>query len=205
MIVINYYGGPSAGKSLMSMDTTAALKRRGIRAELIPEAAKLPAFRQDRAYLSDQISLFAAQNNWLVMCERGGVAVAVVDSPLLLSILYRPAAYYDGFDHLVRSVNASYTNHDYILKRSTDIAYEPVGRVHSESEALDLDGQIRALLAADGIRHREIDTSLRSVDLVVSRVEEALAIETPTARATRAHAPTPLKNGSDYGRAGARP
>ena len=174
MLIINFFAGPGAGKSLMAMETAGALKRRGLRAEPIPEAAKLAALRKDTVTLSDQLLIFASQNHWLEMCRRAGVQVAVVDSPLLLSLVYRPKPYYPSFDALVRSIDRSYPSLDYLIERAAHYRFDPIGRVHTEHEARDLDHRIRALLQEESRSFTPLSSHHDSVELIVRQVTATL-------------------------------
>lgn len=86
-IVINLFGEPGAGKSTAAMDITARLKRKGINAEYISEFAKDKVYENNGEVFKHQEYLFGKQS-FKMGRVRNKVQAMVVDSPLLLSIIY---------------------------------------------------------------------------------------------------------------------
>jgi len=174
MIVINLYSGPCAGKSTLAADIFTKLKRAGVQAEIPPEVAKIRAQRGDTGFLEDQLAVFAETHHQLSMTARSGAQVAVLDSPLLLSLVYAPKSYFGSFPSLVRDVYDRYENIDYFLMRSRAHAYSSVGRVHSENQAQGLDADIVRVLSEQRLGFRYIDSSEVSAQAVVTDVLKAL-------------------------------
>lgn len=170
MLVVNLYAGPCVGKSLMSADIFARLKRAGVMAENPPEVAKIRAQRGDHAFLEDQLAVFAENQHQLSMAARSGAEVAVSDSPLMLSLVYAPRPYLDCFPVLVQEVDARYESLNYVIRRDHRHGYSMVGRVHTEAEAKSVDTDICRMLDAYGREYRFIDSSEASADAVVRDV-----------------------------------
>lgn len=171
MLIVNLYAGPSTGKSLMSSDVLAKLKRMGVKAEAPPEPAKQPAQRGDVVALRDQLSLFARVNHQIEIAELSGAEVVVLDSPILLSLVYRPVTYYRHFDDLVREADARWETQDYFLDRSNSGQFCGVGRVHDERESHRKDREIRAMLLKESRTFRVVDTSEESARLIATLAE----------------------------------
>lgn len=168
MIVINLYSGPCAGKSTLAADIFAKLKRAGVQAEIPPEVAKIRAQRGDFGFLQDQLAVFAETHHQLSMTARSGAEVAILDSPLLLSLIYAPKPYLASFPALVRDVYDQYQNLDFFIRRSSAHAYSTVGRIHDERQAQQIDSDILGLLSQHRIRHQFIDSSESSAQSVVA-------------------------------------
>ena len=92
-IVVNLFGEPSAGKSTAAMDITARLKRNGINAEYVSEFAKDKLYEQNSEVFKHQEYIFGKQS-FKMGRVRDKVQVIVVDSPLVLSIIYNQNKYY---------------------------------------------------------------------------------------------------------------
>lgn len=145
MLVVNLYGGPGCGKTTGAAYIFARLKEQGIKAELVTEFAKDLTY-DGSAALGDQTYVFANQLHRLVRCMKGGVRVAVSDSPLLLSLLYRQEGplWGDAFAAYVQSANDCFDNLNVLVDRSK--LYMMYGRTESESEAKRIDERVRTEL-----------------------------------------------------------
>lgn len=177
MIVINLYSGPCAGKSTLAADIFSKLKRAGVQAEIPPEVAKIRAQRGDIGFLNDQLAVFAETHHQLAMTAKSGAQVAVLDSPLLLSLIYAPKPYLFHFPHLVRDVYDQYENLNFVLQRSNTHPYSEVGRVHSEQQAHSIDNEIISLLRECDVQFDPINSSEDSARHVVGIVLNRLQSE----------------------------
>ena len=84
--VINFYGGPSAGKSTMAAQLFGIMKANRFNVEYVPEFAKDLTWKQSKC-LDDQLYVFAVQHHALYTLL-GQVDYIITDSPLLLSLHY---------------------------------------------------------------------------------------------------------------------
>ena len=139
-IVVNLFGEPSAGKSTAAMDITARLKRKGINAEYVSEFAKDKVYEQNSEVFKHQEYIFGKQS-FKMGRVRDKVQVIVVDSPLILSIIYNQNEYLgEVFEQVVMDTFNSYNNKNYLLVRNHD--YEVSGRFQNESEANEVREQL---------------------------------------------------------------
>lgn len=146
MKVINLYGGPGSGKSTGAAYVFARLKMAGVNCELVNEFAKQLVWEDRQKAFTDQFYIFAKQHHRLHIIN-GEVDVAIVDSPLLLNILYGrvnnncPECFYE----LVRHANSKFDNLNFFIDRVK--SYNPVGRQQGEAEANILAIQLERMLA----------------------------------------------------------
>ena len=143
-LVVNLYGGPGCGKSTGAAHIFSELKKKGVNAELITEFAKDKTWEKNSVALNCQEYVFGKQSFRLQRC-RDDVDVIVTDSPLPLTIIYnKNPALGQPFEQVVLSVFNTYNNINYLLKRVKP--YNPKGRKQTESESIEIDGEVLNLL-----------------------------------------------------------
>ena len=146
--VINIFGGPGAGKSTTASGLFYEMKKHWIGAEYVQEFAKELVWSDSAHMLSEQNYIFAEQEHRLNRL-RGKVAVAVADSPLLLSSFYAPPAYPKSFHQSVFDFFHTYDNLNVFVNRTHE--YALAGRIQDEADADLLSSKMKAYLAANGI------------------------------------------------------
>ena len=135
-IVINLFGEPSAGKSTAAMDITSRLKSKGINAEYVSEFAKDKVYENNGEVFKHQEYLFGKQS-FKMGRVRDKVQVMVVDSPLILCIIYNNDYILgEDFNKTVLNVFNSYENRNYLLTRKH--SYENEGRFQNISKLQEL-------------------------------------------------------------------
>jgi hypothetical protein len=144
MLVVNLFAGPGAGKSTGAAYIFSRLKMAGVNCELVTEFAKNLVWNERMREFQDQNYIFAKQNHKLFALE-GKVDVAIVDSPLLLNLIYGeknhcPQCFYD----LVWHTHYQYRNLNVFVERIKP--YVPVGRIQDANEARKIDGRILSIL-----------------------------------------------------------
>lgn len=149
--VINFFGGPGAGKSTMSTLTFAELKLKGYNSELIQEYAKDATWeKRGHKVFAAQDYIFAKQHFRLSRVAEE-VDFVVTDAPLLLSLAYIPPEF--GIPSLRQVIIEAYNQYDNLnlfVLRSKD--YNPSGRNQTEDQAKELDNRImRELIDVGGI------------------------------------------------------
>ena len=145
MLVVNIYGEPSAGKSTMAADVFASLKMMHVNCELVTEFAKDLVWDGNTKGMQNQAYLFGNQYYRLTRIE-DSVDVAVVDSPLLLNIIYNHDKRLQWhFNEMVAYVDAQFDTLNVLLKCKNS-SYESVGRVHSQDESIQIAKDIEFLL-----------------------------------------------------------
>lgn len=154
MMVINFFGAPSSGKSTTSAGLFSYMKLRQINVELVTEVAKDLVWEQRKQCLLDQMYVLGLQNHRLERL-RDKVDWAIVDSPLLLSLIYQPEGYYVNFKPLVIELFNSYDNVNIFLNRVKP--YSEVGRTQTEKESDAIGMDIKNKLREFGIPFHEVD------------------------------------------------
>lgn len=142
MIVVNLFGGPGCGKSTGAAYVFSRLKEAGVNVELVTEFAKDLTWDKSDA-LNDQLYVFANQFHRLYRCKRSGVDVAVTDSPLLLSNLYRDKHspfFAEPFTDYVEYCASVFDNINCFIRRVKP--YNPCGRQQDEESARALDAKL---------------------------------------------------------------
>ncbi len=171
-IVINLFGEPGAGKSTAAMDITARLKRKGINAEYISEFAKDKVYENNGEVFKHQEYLFGKQS-FKMGRVRNKVQAMVVDSPLLLSIIYNnDKTLGHDFEETVWNIFNSYDNRNYLLTRKH--TYEDEGRFQNEEEALEVRKQIIKSLDTMNITYKLATSSELDCEVIANKIAEEL-------------------------------
>lgn len=169
-IVINLFGEPGAGKSTAAMDITARLKRKGINAEYVSEFAKDKLYENTGEIFKHQEYLFGKQS-FKIGRVRDKVQVVVVDSPLILSIVYNNnKTLGEDFNKTVLNVFDSYNNRNYLLTRKH--TYEDEGRFQNEKEALEVRKRIINILDNLGITYQFSTSSEIDCENISNKIAE---------------------------------
>jgi hypothetical protein len=100
------------------------------------------------------------------------VDVIITDSPLLLSIIYKPDYIPNSFNRLVIDTFNSYNNLNYFIERSHE--FNPNGRVEKTlEEAIIKDNQIKKLLVNNNIEYESVLSEEEYIqDIVVDIVDK---------------------------------
>ena len=133
MNVINIYGGPGVGKSVLASELFATMKKVGYNVELVGEYAKDLVLENRYNILADQLYILAKQNIRLHRLQENGVEWAVTDGPVLNGIIYAINPPQSLIDSIMESYN-SYTNYNVLLKRNEYFSYHPSGRIQKTLE-----------------------------------------------------------------------
>lgn len=156
MQVINFFGGPGAGKSTAAAGLFYELKKRWFRAELVTEYAKELVWAGSSHLLSHQNFIFATQENRLARLS-GQVEVAISDSPLLLSAFYAPDNYQISFKQSVFDFFEAYANINIFVRRSHE--YSEAGRLQNQEDADKLSNAMEDFLMDNGVPYYAITAS----------------------------------------------
>lgn len=146
--VINFFGAPGAGKTTAALGLTYELKKRWVDAELIQEYAKDLVYADSSHLLSHQHAVFTEQERRLNRVV-GKAALAVSESPLLLSAYYSPEHYPVSFKQSVFDFFLTYHNINIFIERSH--AYSAIGRIQNEEESDAVARSMREFLRDNGI------------------------------------------------------
>ncbi|MHB8125435.1 MAG: AAA family ATPase [Desulfitobacteriaceae bacterium] len=169
--IVNLFGGPGCGKSTMAAGVFSEIKCMGINAELVTEFAKQLVWEQRFDALSNQLYVFGKQLNRIDRLI-GKVDVIVTDSPILLSLIYKPIGISAHFDSLVIETFSKNQNLNYFLTRLNP--YDPRGRMQTAEEARLVDEVVNCTLERNSIPYSSIPGNRDGVKLVVNDVLDAL-------------------------------
>lgn len=170
-LVVNFFGGPGAGKSTTAAAVFAECKRRGLLAELVTEYAKDRVWEEAYRTLENQIYVFGKQHHrlWRVADK---VDVIVTDSPLLLSLHYG-SEMSPAFRALVAEEHRRLRSLNVMLRRVKP--YAPVGRVQTEGQAREIDAALRGILRDSDAEVVEMDGDESAWGRCVDEIERRLA------------------------------
>jgi hypothetical protein len=161
--IINLFGGPGVGKSTTAAKVFSELQLKGYKCDLPYEFPKQVAWESNVSQISDQSYIFSNQHRGIVR-SFGKVDYIILDSPILLSIVYKnryhqgyPSNLYgDSFDNFVLEVFKGYDNINFVLERNTE-TFEENGRLQTKEESLEIDNDIVNLLTNNDIDYVPIN------------------------------------------------
>ena len=167
--VINLFGGPGAGKSTISSGLFYEFKIKDIPCDNPYEFPKQVAWEDNLSQITDQLYILANQHRGLVR-SYGKVDFIILDSPLLLSLLYKngytgdyPAKFYgDSFDHMVLDLFNSYDNINIFLERP-EKEFQVEGRFQDQDESLMLDNKLKDILYMYNIPYHSVTVGENTV------------------------------------------
>ena len=100
-LVINLIGGPCSGKSTISAELFARLKKMGVKCELCTEYIKERIYEENKTIANNQIALFGMEH-YALMNKIGKVDVLIHDGSLINNIQYNNKRL---FNHLNNTKN----------------------------------------------------------------------------------------------------
>lgn len=173
--VINLIGAPGSGKSTNALGITNKFKRQGKSIELIDEYAKEMVWRRDHlSRFKNQIDIVSNQYNKQLYLDENNVEMCVTDSPLILSLAYKPDNYFKSFDSMVVELFNSFNNLNFFLLR--DFKYVQQGRIQTENESIELSEKIHKVLIDYSIPFRYIKSNYESEDLIIDIIKKELQL-----------------------------
>ena len=170
--VINFFGGPGAGKSTSASGTFTELKRRTINSEYVPEFAKDAAWeKRSKKFFKAQQHIFGEQS-WRIERLRDEVDIIVTDSPILLGLVYMPSDYrIPKLREAILEDYHSYDNLNIFINRKKK--FNPLGRMQNAEEAQQLDLDIKGVLEKNNLPYISFDYSRNNpfnvIDCAISR------------------------------------
>lgn len=173
-LIINYLGGPSAGKSTMASGLFYKLKMKGINTELITEYAKDKTWEKNYTALNNQLYISA---NQIYRQERveNQVDVIVTDSPIILGSFYwndKNLKKTNSYNNLLLEIFKEKNNMTIFVKRKK--VYNPIGRNQTEEEAEEIDRKILNFLEHNKICYVTVDGTVKGLDELFEIVLEEL-------------------------------
>ena len=160
-LIVNFFGGPGAGKTTAAADLFISLKRNNVDAHFVGDFAQECILEGNAESLRDQVYIFGNTYHRLQSSYQQSV-VTVTDAPVLLNCIYQeglPAT----FNQLVLAMHERFRNLNVLLERRDGYNHSMVGRVHSLSESVGIDKQIERMLEqyeVPFVRQNEIEGDL---------------------------------------------
>lgn len=175
--IINLFAGPGAGKSTIASGLFHEMKKRGISCDAPYEYPKELAWNESYFEVKDQLYVIANQHRGIVR-SYGKVEYIILDSPLLLSLIYKnsytsdyPANLYgDSFDEFMFELHNKYDNINIFLKRPKT-QFEDEGRFHDMSESSNLDFKIINILNGFGVEYMDYLVDDNTVKNILNYLE----------------------------------
>lgn len=175
--IINLFGGPGIGKSSIASGLTYKLKKKHITCDNPYEFPKILAWDENHSAIQDQLYVLANQHRGIVK-SFGKVDYIVLDSPILLSLVYRsvyrgtnyPATLYgDYFDKMVLDIHSKYDNLNILLKR-TEGGFNEKERYQSLEESRKLDESIENVLIQNNIPYHSVDVNDDTLNVILKMI-----------------------------------
>jgi deoxyadenosine/deoxycytidine kinase len=179
--VINLFGGPGIGKSSIAAGLTYKLKKKHISCDNPYEFPKLLAWDNNGEAIKDQLYVLANQHRGITK-SWGKVDYLILDSPILLSLIYRN--YYDSddtypqrlygesFDKMVLDVFNQYDNINIVLERSAEGDHNEKERYQTLDMSRDLDNAIDATLVKHKIPHYRVKVGDNTLEEILKIILE---------------------------------
>ena len=167
--VVNIFGGPGVGKSIVSCELMAKLKRLGYTAEIAAEYAKDKVWENHEAIFDNQIYLFAKQFHRIFRLL-GKLDFVICDSPIMLSCVYAKGHATETFFNLVVEQHRLMKTANFFIERDDSIDFEEQGRRHSLSESKKIDLEIKNMLEKYNISYESIQMSDTVADQIINRL-----------------------------------
>ena len=169
-LVINLIGGPCSGKSTISAELFARLKKMGVHCELVPEYIKERIYEENKTMPLNQIAIFGMEH-YSISNKIGKVDVIVHDGSFINNIVYKNEDNPE-FDMFIVSEYNKFNNLDFFIKRG-NIEFEEYGRIHSLKQSKELDKIIKEIYNKYNLNFIEVE-SRDAVDKIIPIVLKAL-------------------------------
>lgn len=162
--VINFYGGPSAGKSTMAAQLFGHMKALRLNVEYVPEFAKQLTWRKANC-LDDQLYVLGVQNHELYTLK-DQVDYIITDSPLLMALHYVSIGFskFKGddekllrnvFEEMVLAIYCQYDNVNFYVERGNR-KFVQAGRNQDEVTAKQYDDDIHKVLVDNWVKFKRV-------------------------------------------------
>lgn len=145
-LIVNFFGGPGAGKSKMGLRLTSDIKDRGFSVDFTGEYAKDMTWQKSQHVLTNQNYIFAKQQHRIWRLDNQ-VQIIVTDSPLINSVVYGKDDTTALFKALVHEEFNKRNNLNINLLRGK--FYDTKGRNQTLPQAILIDKEICDVMEAN--------------------------------------------------------
>ena len=147
MKLINLFGGPNSGKTTLAAGLFYCMKKRGLDCECVREFVQGLIYDGANEKLLDCQPYIYGNQLKDVFRFRDTHDYVVTDSPILLSCVYGRETQFKWSEEFFRDAMETHSSFDninvYVNRPPT---YNKVGRIHTSSEAKEIDKKIKGLL-----------------------------------------------------------
>lgn len=175
-LFVSLIGGPGTGKSILSKELFAAIKRKYITCEESPEYIKKKLREQALKAVQSQIYIFAKQQ-FQQFTLKNTVEVVVTDSPILLSPIYDETKC-KHLRELALNEYKKYNNLMYYIERDSNASYEQEGRYQDLDGAKKVDMKIKRFLKLYKIKYKVVSgigpDSLKTIINDIERITKKI-------------------------------
>ena len=176
LLVVNLYAGPGAFKSTIATGVFTLLKLHGIECECIYEFPKELVWEESLNTLKDQNYIFSEQAHrlWRI---KNKAEVVLMDSPLLLSLIYKQKDLGGDFINHVVSIYSKYNNLNIFIERALDKKFIINGRVQDFQESIVIDNEIKKMLDKYCNKYTNIKAGYTAITMITSMILQKLNIK----------------------------
>ena len=171
-LVINLIGGPCSGKSTISAELFARLKKMGIHTELVSEYIKERIYEENKTITNHQIAIFGMEH-YSISNKIGKVDCIVHDGSFINNIIYKSEDNPE-FDAFIVAEYRKFNNLDFFVKRG-NIEFEDYGRIHNQKQSKELDRIIKKTYNKYDLKYIEVesrDAVDKIIPIVLRKLEE---------------------------------
>ncbi len=175
-VVVNFFGGPGAGKSTLALGVASKLKRSAeVNCEFVHEFAKELTWESRNAALGNQTWILGYQYEMLRRCV-DQVDVIITDTSLLCSTIYchnYNLPFAKEIEDLAVAMFKSMNNLTFVVDREKE--YNPIGRYQTEEEARAIDDEVLELLVSFDVNYYTVPGNEMGEVMVLKRIATYLA------------------------------
>lgn len=181
-LIINLFGGPGVGKSMITSGLFHQMKKVNLNVEFVTEYAKELTYEGRYNVLEqDQLYVFAKQHRKILRLK-DQVNYIISDSPLLLSSVYSELNPYNVFDHdifekLVYNINDTYNNLNILLERNPNFNYKQEGRYQDEAGAIFVDKAIKRTIKKQNINITTLLSDGETIGKIINLIKDRMKNE----------------------------
>jgi nicotinamide riboside kinase len=170
-LIVNIYGGPGSGKSIMCANVFSELKWKHITAEMALEYVKEEVWEENYSAIYNQLFILGNQHQRIHrLLDK--VDVILIDSPLLLSIHYDRTKN-ENFKKYVLDIYNSYRNINIFIDRN-DVEFETKGRYHDLEQSKEIDFELKKLLNENNFDFHGFKMDKDSIQKIVNLILDEL-------------------------------
>lgn len=175
--VVNFFAGPSAGKTTNALGFAAKLKQMRKDVLYIPEFAMYEVVRENIKSLDDQLYVFGQQAN-LFYHAKDRYEWVVTDGPLPMMLHYMedanqkfPEEQRDRWLNLMGALIIAtfnmYDNHNYFVDRGNR-EFRQLGRIHDLKQSQEIDNSVLEIFDSYSLPY----TTIRDTEQVIADLSE---------------------------------